>query len=152
MLQVSSSFATGLDRVAGLESGADAYLTHPIEPQELIATVRALLRIRRAEQERSELFAREQAARQEADRANRLKDEFLATISHELRTPLNAILGWVQLLRTGRLDTDARERALETIERNARAQSELIEDLLDMSRIISGKLNLDVQGRRTWPA
>jgi len=145
VLQVSSSFATGLDRVAGLESGADAYLTHPIEPQELIATVHALLRIRRAEQERSELFAREQAARQEADRANRLKDEFLATISHELRTPLNAILGWVQLLRTGRLDADARERALETIERNARAQSELIEDLLDMSRIISGKLNLDVQ-------
>jgi signal transduction histidine kinase len=145
VLQVSSSFATGLDRVAGLESGADAYLTHPIEPQELLATVHALLRIRRAEQERSELFAREQAARQEADRANRLKDEFLATISHELRTPLNAILGWVQLLRTGRLDTDARERALETIERNARAQSELIEDLLDMSRIISGKLNLDVK-------
>jgi signal transduction histidine kinase len=145
VLQVSSSFATGLDRVAGLESGADAYLTHPIEPQELIATVHALLRIRRAEQERSELFAREQAARQEADRANRLKDEFLATISHELRTPLNAILGWVQLLRTGRLDADARERALETIERNARAQSELIEDLLDMSRIISGKMNLAVK-------
>lgn len=145
VLQVSSSFATGLDRVAGLESGADAYLTHPIEPQELIATVHALLRIRRAEQERSELFAREQAARQEADRANRLKDEFLATISHELRTPLNAILGWVQLLRTGRLDTDARDRALETIERNARAQSELIEDLLDMSRIISGKMNLAVK-------
>jgi len=145
VLQVSSSFATGLDRVAGLESGADAYLTHPIEPQELIATVRALLRIRRAEQERSELFAREQAARQEADRANRLKDEFLATISHELRTPLNAILGWVQLLRSGRLDPEARDRALETIERNARAQSELVEDLLDMSRIISGKLNLDVK-------
>ncbi len=145
VLQVSSSFSTGLDRVAGLESGADAYLTHPIEPQELLATVRALLRIRRAEQERSELFAREQAARHEADRANRLKDEFLATISHELRTPLNAILGWVQLLRTGRLDTDARERALETIERNARAQSELIEDLLDMSRIISGKLILTVK-------
>jgi signal transduction histidine kinase len=145
VLQVSSSFATGLDRVAGLESGADAYLTHPIEPQELIATVRALLRIRRAEQERSDLFAREQAARQEADRANRLKDEFPATISHELRTPLNAILGWVQLLRTGRLDADARERALETIERNARAQSELIEDLLDMSRIISGKMNLAVK-------
>ncbi len=145
VLQVSSSFATGPDRVAGLESGADAYLTHPIEPQELIATVHALLRIRRAEQGRSELFAREQAARQEADRANRLKDEFLATISHELRTPLNAILGWVQLLRTGRLDAEARERALETIERNARAQSELIEDLLDMSRIISGKLNLDVR-------
>ncbi len=145
VLQVSSSFATGPDRVAGLESGADAYLTHPIEPQELIATVRALLRIRRAEQERSELFAREQAARQEADRANRMKDEFLATLSHELRTPLNAILGWVQLLRSGRLDPEARERALETIERNARAQSELVEDLLDMSRIISGKLKLDVK-------
>ena len=72
-------------------------------------------------------------------------------MSHELRTPLNAILGWVQLLRAGRLDPDARERALETIERNARAQSELVEDLLDMSRIISGKLNLDVK-TSTWRA
>jgi signal transduction histidine kinase len=143
VLQVSSSFASSPDIVAGLDSGADAYLTHPIEAQELTATVRALLRIRRAEQERSELFAREQAARQEADRANRLKDQFLATISHELRTPLNAILGWVQLLRTGRLDPAAGQRALEIVERNARAQSALIEDLLDMSRIMSEKMAIE---------
>jgi signal transduction histidine kinase len=143
VLQVSSSFASSPDIVAGLDSGADAYLTHPIEAQELTATVRALLRIRRAEQERSELFAREQAARQEADRANRLKDQFLATISHELRTPLNAILGWVQLLRTGRLDAAAGQHALEIVERNARAQSALIEDLLDMSRIMSEKLAIE---------
>src|SRR5262249_59989912 len=70
----------------------------------------------------------------EAQRVNRIKDEFLATLSHELRTPLNAILGWARLLRLGKLDEGARARALETIERNAAAQAQLIEDLLDVSR------------------
>ncbi len=79
--------------------------------------------------------------------ASRLKDEFLATVSHELRTPLTSIIGWAHLLRSGNLDADAATRALETIERNGRAQSQLIEDLLDVSRIITGKLRLDV--RRT---
>ncbi|HET6344370.1 MAG TPA: hybrid sensor histidine kinase/response regulator, partial [Myxococcota bacterium] len=83
------------------------------------------------------------AARQQAEAANRTKDEFLATLSHELRTPLNAILGWVQVLRTGKLDNEAAARALETIERNARSQAQLIADLLDVSRIITGKLRLD---------
>ncbi|MEP6592080.1 MAG: ATP-binding protein [Acidobacteriota bacterium] len=81
----------------------------------------------------------------ELQRANRLKDEFLATVSHELRTPLNAMLGWARMLRTGRLDAATSDRALQTIERSAKAQEQLIEDLLDVSRIISGKLRLDIQ-------
>ena len=96
-----------------------------------------------AEQERARLLVLEQAARKQAEEANRTKDEFLATLSHELRTPLNAILGWVQVLRTGKLDAAAGARALETIERNARSQAQLIADLLDVSRIITGKLRLD---------
>ena len=84
-------------------------------------------------------------ARKTAEEANRLKDEFLATVSHELRTPLNAILGWANLLRSGNLDAKAVARAIETIERNARSQAQLIEDLLDVSRIITGNLRLDVR-------
>ncbi len=99
--------------------------------------------LRRAEQERSRLLVLEQEARHQAEEANRLKDEFLATLSHELRTPLNAILGWSQVLRSGKLDAATAERALETIERNARSQAQLIADLLDISRIITGKLRLD---------
>jgi len=86
-----------------------------------------------------------QRARQDAEAANRLKDEFLATMSHELRTPLNAILGWSSLLRRGTRDAEGLERGLATIERNALAQARLIEDVLDVSRIISGKLRLDVR-------
>lgn len=96
-----------------------------------------------AEKERARLLVLEQAARRQAEEANRMKDEFLATLSHELRTPLNAILGWVQVLRAGKLDEAAAARSLETIERNARAQAQLIADLLDVSRIITGKLRLD---------
>jgi len=86
-----------------------------------------------------------QHARQDAEAANRLKDEFLATMSHELRTPLNAILGWASLLRRGTRDAEGLERGLATIERNALAQARLIEDVLDVSRIISGKLRLDIR-------
>jgi signal transduction histidine kinase/DNA-binding response OmpR family regulator len=98
---------------------------------------------KQAEEERARLLIREQAARAEAERANRTKDEFLATLSHELRTPLTAILGWTHLIRGGNLDDSMLGRALETIERNARSQSQLIDDLLDVSRIITGKLSLD---------
>ena len=80
----------------------------------------------------------------EAQRVNRVKDEFLATLSHELRTPLTAVLGWARLLRMGKLDEAARARAVEIIERNAEAQAQLIEDLLDVSRIISGKFRVEV--------
>ena len=93
---------------------------------------------RRAEQERAELLVREREA-------NRLKDEFLATLSHELRTPLNAILGWTKLLRSNAVQPGSQDRALEKIERNAAAQARLVEDLLEISRITTGKLRLDVR-------
>ena len=96
-------------------------------------------------QEREELLVREQAARQEAELASRAKDEFLGMLSHELRTPLNAILGWTRMLACGQLDAETSARAVETIERSARSQSRLIDDMLDVSRIISGNLRLDVQ-------
>jgi PAS domain S-box-containing protein len=95
--------------------------------------------------EREETLKAERAAREEAERVGRLKDEFLATVSHELRTPLNAILGWATLLRRLQPVSEDHARGLETIERNARVQGQIIADLLDMSRIISGKVQLDVQ-------
>ncbi|MDX6696458.1 MAG: hypothetical protein QOF02_4061 [Blastocatellia bacterium] len=95
--------------------------------------------------ENARLYREAQAARHAAEEASRLKDEFLATISHELRTPLTAMLGWAYLLRAGQLDEQGARGALETIERNARSQSQLIDDLLDVSRIITGKLRLDVR-------
>lgn len=94
---------------------------------------------------RSRLLSSEKLARNEAERANRLKDEFLATISHELRNPLNAILGWSHMLRLGKLTPPNVERAVETIYRNAKSQAQLVSDLLDVSRIISGKLRLEVR-------
>ena len=94
--------------------------------------------------EREELLVREQAARAEAETANRLKDEFLATVSHELRTPLNAIIGWSHMIRSGRLNEATATRAIETIERNAKSQAQLIEDILDVSRVITGKLRLNI--------
>ncbi|HEY8507132.1 MAG TPA: PAS domain S-box protein, partial [Steroidobacteraceae bacterium] len=100
---------------------------------------------REAEAQREALLQAERVARAEAERLSRLKDEFLATLSHELRTPLNAILGWSTLLRRLEAGHPDHLRGLETIERNARVQTQIIEDLLDMSRIISGKVQLDVQ-------
>jgi PAS domain S-box-containing protein len=98
-----------------------------------------------ANRERLRLLESEREARFEAERANRLKDEFLATVSHELRTPLTAVLGWANILRVGKLQGEDLKQAIDTIERNARVQAQIIEDLLDMSRIISGKVGLDVQ-------
>ena len=97
-----------------------------------------------ADAEKRQLLENERIARNEAERASRLKDEFLATLSHELRTPLNAILGWSQLILSGNMKREDIQRGLETIERNARAQNKLIEDLLEMSSIISGKVRLDM--------
>lgn len=122
----------------------------PIKDEEgkvigVVLVFRDIRERKRAEAEREQLFEREQAARVEAEEANRLKDEFLATASHELRTPLTAIVGWTRMLRAGGLDAKTSAGALETIERNADAQTRLIEDLLDISRIISGKLLLDTR-------
>src|SRR5205085_1024490 len=100
---------------------------------------------RRIERERERLLESEQAARSEAEDANRLKDEFLATVSHELRTPLNAILGWVSALRDGRLKEEVTQNALDVIERNAKSQAEIIEDILDVSRIVTGKLHINTE-------
>ena len=156
-------------RVEGLTAGADDYLVKPFSARELIARVETHLQmtaIRReselmirglrdevqaqADRDRARaidnarLYEAAQKARSEAETANRLKDEFLATVSHELRTPLNAILGWTRLLRTGRLDDAKKEQAAEIVERNAVAQQQIVEDILDVSRIITGKLRLEV--------
>jgi PAS domain S-box-containing protein len=266
VVHLSATFVQDTDKVHGLEAGADGYLTHPVEPPVLIATVNAFLRTRKAEdamrrsearfkavfenalhgialvsedqiyldanpamcrllgltreaiigkhasvflpagrradaeaadralatrgewrgtlplirsdgaavqlewsvsfhslpgvrlafasdvteriateKERERLLASERAARSEAERANRLKDDFLATLSHELRTPLNAIVGWSQVLRSGSATADDLAEGLESIARNARVQTQLIDDLLDVARITSGKLRLDIQ-------
>ncbi len=98
-----------------------------------------------AEIERAELLERESHARQQAEEASRLKEEFLATVSHELRTPLNAVVGWSRLLHSGQLDADGAMHAVEVIERNAASQRQIIEDLLDVSRIVTGKLRISTQ-------
>ncbi|MGH9928683.1 MAG: PAS domain S-box protein [Pyrinomonadaceae bacterium] len=100
---------------------------------------------RRIEAEREELLSREQEARSEAEVANRVKDEFLANLSHELRTPLNAIVGWAGMLRNNKLNPNDAQRAIEIIDRNAKAQTQLIESVLDVSRIVSGKLQFDLR-------
>ena len=108
------------------------------------AAQREIAERKRAEAERERLLISEKEARERAERETRMKDEFLATLSHELRTPLNAIIGWVHILRDSTAPADIAE-GVEVIERNARAQTQIIEDLLDMSRIISGNVRLDVQ-------
>lgn len=110
--------------------------------RQVIGTAQDITRQKVAAQEREQLLRREQEARRQAETASRTKDEFLAIVSHELRSPLNAILGWAKLLRTRQYDSATIDRALEVIDRNAQAQSQLIEDLLDVSRIIRGKIKL----------
>ncbi|MGA7934897.1 MAG: ATP-binding protein [Kovacikia sp.] len=107
-----------------------------------VGTVEDITQRKQAEADREQMI-REQAARREAEATNRMKDEFLAVLSHELRTPLSAMLGWARLLRTQKLDALTMERALETIERNAIVQAQLVEDILDVSKIIRGKLTLN---------
>jgi len=112
-------------------------------PERVVGLCRDITERKQAEEERGALLAGEQRARAEAEAANQAKDEFLAVLSHELRTPLNAILGWSRMLRFGSLDRGTVERAIETIERNAQLQTQLIDDLLDVSRIVSGKLHIE---------
>ncbi len=114
---------------------------------ELVSVLSLVLDVtarKHAEEERIALLGREREARQHAEEADRLKDEFLATLSHELRTPLTSILGWATLLSSGEVEQENFKRAIETIERNARSQARLIDDLLDVSRIITGNLHLEV--------
>ena len=138
----SESPALILLRLKNRESASSRFTLLNKKIDELAKEVRQR---QRAEEERAQLLVQEQKARAEAERLNQLKDEFLSTASHELRTPLNAILGWSQILRSNRVDEATMNRALETIERNARSQAELINDLLDISRIIIGKIRLNVQ-------
>ena len=141
-----------LDRLGPLDGrGLVSLLERPTRVRTLVAAVQAALRARRKQYQvrdlllqREQLLASEARARGQAERANELKDDFLAIVSHELRTPLNAMLGWTRLLRTGTLDAELRDRALETVERNTLAQARLVEDLLDISRIVSGKLALEL--------
>jgi len=140
-----------------MERGNVTLLERPVRSVTLVTTLRSALRARRrqyevrehlverarAVAERERLLVEAHAARDEAEASNRAKDEFLATLSHELRTPLQAMLGWTQLLRSRELDPGSAAKGLETIERNTRLQMRLIEDLLDVSRIITGKLALE---------
>lgn len=132
-------------------------LERPVRIMTLFSTIQTALRARRrqyevrnhlaarqrAEEDRERLLAAEQAARAEVEAANRAKDDFLAVVSHELRTPLQAMLGWVRALRSRQLDAPTTARALEAVERNTWAQAQLIEDLLDVSRIVAGKLRVE---------
>ena len=114
------------------------------EPIRMMGVGHDITERRRAEEERIEL-AREQAARREAEEASRMKDQFLATLSHELRTPLNAVLGWAQMLKTRPDDAGLRDRAIDAIQRNVSIQAQLVSDILDVARIRTGMLSIDVQ-------
>jgi signal transduction histidine kinase len=132
-----------------VNAGAQDYLIKgEVDSHLLIRSLRYAVARGVLEKERSQLLASERAARAQAEAANRAKDEFLAMVSHELRTPLSAMLGWSRMLTTGKLDPDTVSRGIEAIERNARAQTQLIGDLLDISRITTGKLQLNVRPLR----
>lgn len=147
------------------QAGNVSVVERPVRVSTLLSVVRVALRgrarqyevreylkqIQTVQAERTALWESERAARAEAERAGRMKDEFLATLSHEIRTPLNAILGWAHILRTGVRNEDELENGLAVIERNARAQSKIVADLLDMNRIINGKVRLDIQRMSLTP-
>jgi signal transduction histidine kinase/CheY-like chemotaxis protein len=140
--------ATGLAAVAGTVLAGEA--THTVSglPMGLLLVHGLLLtsvvaELRRARREAENQAKEAQAAREVGESANRMKDEFLSTISHELRTPLNAVLGWVHLLRTGKLDAPTADRGFRSIDRNVRLQAQLTADLLDISKALTGKLRLD---------
>ena len=115
------------------------------DPPRFVGITQNIHERKKAEHERENLLRREQDARRQAEEASRLKDEFLATVSHELRTPLNAILGWSQMLISSKFSEADTRRAVETIYRNAKSQAQLIEDILDVSRIITGKLRIETE-------
>ena len=115
------------------------------KPTHMVGIAMEITELKIVQEDRERLLKSEQKLRVEAEAANQVKDEFLATVSHELRTPLNAILGWTTMLRKGQLDSEGVSKALAVVERNAKSQTKLIEDLLDISRVTSGRLQLDAQ-------
>jgi signal transduction histidine kinase len=143
-----TAYADEMQIARGYALGAVDYIQSPVVAPVLRSKVQVFVDLFKAHAalalSNQELENRVKERTAELEQLSRLKDEFLATMSHELRTPLNAIFGWVTLLRTRRLDEPTQERALETIERNARAQKRLIEDLLDVSRIVTGKVALEI--------
>jgi signal transduction histidine kinase len=131
--------------IQSMKMGAQDYLVkEQVTPQSLRLAVNGAIKMVQLHIQLQQLIESEQAARAEAETANRIKDEFLAVLSHELRSPLNPILGWSKLLQSGKLDKIKTNQALAAIERNAKLQSELITDLLDVSRILQGKLSLNI--------
>lgn len=126
-----------------IKAKGKTYLDAEGNPLNMMGLVRRITEKKTASEELEKIYEREKKARDEAEEANRTKDFFLAIVSHELRSPLNAILGWVKILLTKELDKEMRQNALETIERSARAQAKLIEDLVDSARIASGKMRLE---------
>lgn len=132
----------GANDAAGPEPGA-AYMHLSLSLVQGLLLTGVVAELRRARREAEERAVQARAAQQQEESANRMKDEFLATISHELRTPLNAVLGWVHLLRTGKLDGATASRGLDTIDRNVRLQAQLTADLLDVSKALTGKLQID---------
>lgn len=142
ILQMRSTAVSLAEQGQGLWPGADVYVTEPVDPDVLLVMIRALVRARRAEREVAQALQRERTARLVAEDANATRNDFIATLSHELRTPLNALLGSVWQLRHAASDEAARTRALDRIERSASAQAQLINDLLDLSRIAKGTLTL----------
>jgi len=163
IILVSGVLVEDVDRLKGYDSGAVDYVSVPIVPELLRAKVSVFAelfrktgdlerlnqeleqRVSERTGEISQLLKKAEEARWEAERANRLKDEFLATLSHELRSPLNAITGWAHMLRHADLDAPTQVKAVEAIERNALLQAQLVSDLLDVSRIVSGKLRLELK-------
>lgn len=150
VLQQGGSFATEFriirpdGTVRWLASKGGILLNSNGKPQRMIGVNFDISERKQTEAEREQILEREQTVRAEAEAANRVKDEFLAVLSHELRSPLNPILGWSKLLQTRTLSPEKTQQALETIERNAKVQAQLVEDLLDISRILQGKLSLNI--------
>jgi signal transduction histidine kinase len=142
---VLTGLADEVTALAAIQQGAADYLIKGTPDARLLErSIKYAIERKKNEDSRLEL-SRAQIARYEAEAANRLKDEFLATLSHELRTPLNSILGWTSLLKVGNLSDVERKQALDTIERSARIQTSLVEDLLDVSRVVTGKLNISLK-------
>src|SRR5262249_5515767 len=152
VLAISASLTESQHRVRGLENGADGYLVDPISPSELVANVKAQVRVWHREREirdlireRENLLREAQDARRQAELAVRAKDEFLAVVSHELRNPLNAMIGWLRILgQSAVVPPETFGKAIAVLSRNVDQQRQLIEDLLDTSRVVTGKLKLEV--------